>query len=384
MWMAESHDAAVDALLSRDPADIAAILRRSSTEGWTTYFIRELLDILGVRLTVYAPFDLLQPNPMSDEYGEVLGELLVQISTCGAESEVLFAPHVSQKRDIQFSFHSHGKSPNVWHLKDSHVPGRFYFNQEGYSGWLSLSRKNLEYLDSHEAFTEGLNFARDYIERNASKYEQPHRIDHGSLTAPFVFMPLQILNDTVAVHHRINMLEAIDIAAESVAATKRRLVVKRHPLCRDARVESKLSEGAARGAITLFDGSVHDAIAHSDVVLTANSSVGFTALLHLKPVITFGASDYESCTFSVSTPAELIEMLGRPDLRADEGRIARYLRLYLEQLTFEIADSGAVRRRVIEAIATYIEQGSVSAFRRRARARLRSSKVARASPRGEK
>lgn len=52
----------------------------------------------------------------------------------------------------------------------------------------------------------------------------------------------------------------------------------------------------------IVEGSIHDLIENAAGVVTVNSGVGFESLLHEKPVITFGKTDYHWVTTTFKKP----------------------------------------------------------------------------------
>jgi hypothetical protein len=70
---------------------------------------------------------------------------------------------------------------------------------------------------------------------------------------------------------------------------------------------------------------VHDLLAHARAVMTINSGVGFEAMLHVKPVVTFGRAEYDCATIAAA-PAK-IDDAWRGVLAADAPALeARYRR----------------------------------------------------------
>lgn len=83
------------------------------------------------------------------------------------------------------------------------------------------------------------------------------------------------------------------------------LYIKRHPRCQDEKLTKLLIQYQNNKNIVFYDGSVHDAISQATTVYTINSGVGFESLLHLKPVITFGKSDYMCVTRHIRSITQL-------------------------------------------------------------------------------
>ncbi|RJJ95293.1 capsular biosynthesis protein, partial [Escherichia coli] len=74
--------------------------------------------------------------------------------------------------------------------------------------------------------------------------------------------------------------------------TSTKVVVKRHPYCNSIEVEKLINELEKEGKIIVSDSSVHHLIKTSKAVITVNSGVGLETVIHNKPVIITGKSDY--------------------------------------------------------------------------------------------
>lgn len=334
------------------PARLAETLRRRAVEPWAPFYVRELAALVDFSIEVEAPFNLLQPAPMSSEFRTALGNLLLACATFGVPAVVKSAGSPRQsppdrKRTIRFTFHSHGEGPNHWHIKDSHAPERFHFNRTGYSGWLKLSDEQVGYIENAAAIAD---FDRELLSRaKRSKYEQPDSA--ADMPAGAIFFPLQVRDDTVIAHHRLDQLEVLRAACEYANAAARPLVVKRHPTCQSTEIESALSAVAGAPFVRVIDLPIDQALGAADVIVTGNSSVGFSAICGYKPVISFGASDYEICTQAVDSLPQLLAALEQGAWTVDRAKYDRFLSVFFNELTFPIEDEAAWRRKVAEALA---------------------------------
>lgn len=351
MWNASSRGAVLDDMKNGGPARVADVLRRARGQAWLPYYVREMADIVGLSVDVETPFYLLQPVPMAGEYRAALRNTLLACATFGVPVAMVSAGAArsaprDEKRTIRLSFHTHGDEVNWRHIKDSHVPGRFYFNQSGYSGWLELSdaqRRNVDDASATPSFDPAL-----LTGARRSKYEQP--TDGARIPAGGIFYPLQMLDDTVAQHQRLAPLDVLQAAAECADAA-RPLIIKRHPRCTNDAVSAALDELRQTEAVHIVDAPIEQLLEACAVVLTANSSVGFSALCCYKPVITFAASDYEICTRAVGTLAELTDALRQPAWSVDKARYERFLSVFFSELTIALDDQEAWNDRVVGAIA---------------------------------
>lgn len=351
MWNATSRGAVLDDMKTGGPARVADVLRRARHQAWLPYYVREMAEILALSIDVETPFYLLQPVPMAGEYRAALRNTLLACATFGVPVTMVSAGAArsaprDEKRTIRLSFHTHGDETNWRHIKDSHAPGRFYFNQSGYSGWLELSDAQKRTVEDVAA-TPSLDPALLTVGRR-SKYEQPGADAH--LPAGGIFYPLQMLDDTVAQHQRLAPLDVLRAAAECANAA-RPLIIKRHPRCTNDAVSAALADLRQNSAVHIVNAPIEQLLEACAVVLTANSSVGFSALCCYKPVITFAASDYEICTRAVSTLAELTDALRQPAWSVDKARYDRFLSVFFNELTIALDDQEAWNDRVVGAIA---------------------------------
>jgi hypothetical protein len=340
----------------KSPNEVADWIYQNANSEWIPFFIRNYSALANMSIFIHAPFYLLQPNPMAEEYRHVLSGIILEAASFGVQTTVIpigyeMPCHFNARRTIEYRFHCHGRAPNLWHLKDSLVPGRFYCNQSGYSGWIEIACEDQAALDDNDMLVAGEvdKWISEQLRRSITKYAQP--LVDANLEQADIFFPLQVMNDTVSALHRVPLLDALSLAAVACAETGRKLRVKRHPLCSDSRVEDALSALAAAPNVEIVNCDVHRCILASDVVMTANSSVGFTALLHRKPVITFGASEYEVCTYSARDTAELAALLRRQDLQCDFERVRRLVSLYIEKWTFQIFDKSSIKLQIVRAIS---------------------------------
>jgi|CXWL01.1.fsa_nt_gi hypothetical protein len=352
MWHAKMRQQVLADMETVGPARVADALRHHADKRWAPFYVRELAALLEFAIDIEAPFNHLQPVPMSSEFRTALRNLLLACATFGVPTTMKSvgslhpSPH-DDKQTIRFTFHSHGEGPNRWHIKDSHAPERFHFNRTGYSGWLKLSDEQVSYIERAEGAPVGFD-ANLLLKARRSKYEQPDSA--AGIPAGAIFFPLQVRDDTVIAHHRLDQLDVLRAACEHARAA-RPLVVKRHPTCQSAEIESALSAVAGAPFVHVIDAPIDQALSAADVILTGNSSVGFSAICGYKPVISFGASDYEICTRAVESAPQLMAALEQGAWAVDRARYDRFLGVFFNELTFPIEDEAAWRRKIAEALA---------------------------------
>ncbi|MCP8894488.1 hypothetical protein KYK29_06050 [Shinella daejeonensis] len=265
------------------------------------------------------------------------------------------APRSAPKGGATFSFHSIGNVENVWRIKETSIAGFYSFDASGYSGWSSLSRSPETHRNriaskniiAAEKFVSSL---KENLRRgNLSKYRQsdePFRSDK-----PYVYFPLQLLDDPVSEFNRIQPLVVLDKAAELADQSDVALVVKRHPLCRNELVTRALAEVVNRYRnVQVSSASVHLHLESCQAVLIGNSGVGLEALLYGKPIFSFASSEYESVTTWLHDVEDIEKAFTDQSSISDEQR-KKFLAYYLDECCFSIYDQQSVDRRVNEALS---------------------------------
>lgn len=249
---------------------------------------------------------------------------------------------------ITLSYHTHGEEiPNLFRYKESYLPGYVTFDTQGFSGWHSLCQKDikveLSQIDETKAKIFYKKIFKKYVKGNCSKYTQSET----SFDFPkqFLFFPLQLSNDVVASLAFFTQEEVLSKLADSLKNTSVKLLVKRHPKCEDRDLEKLLKQMQINNEIILYEGSVHDAISRCKSVITANSGVGFEALLHLKPIYSFGKSEYIECT---STIHNLDELTILKPYKVNKTQIKKFLYYYLKRECLH--KTTQIRKKIIDLL----------------------------------
>lgn len=265
------------------------------------------------------------------------------------------APRKAPANGICISYHSVGDGPNIWRVKETPIVGWYSFDQNGFSGWSSLGR----FPEQHAAAIDAVETALALKEvgqlrhmlraSNSSKYTQSNQpFDAGR---PFVYLPLQLLDDPVSQFYRFDVIEVLRYCAALAERTGQLLVVKRHPLCKSDIIGAELERlRHANKNVLISDASIHEHLSRCRAVVVANSGVGLEAMMYGKPVFTFATSEYELGAY----PCGSLEDIGRafaPNLPEDDGRGARFLFYYLSQCCFSIYNRETVDRCIARALS---------------------------------
>jgi hypothetical protein len=267
-----------------------------------------------------------------------------------SSTRAMFAPRTSPGSGFRIAWHSIGEEPNVWRLKDAAIPGYYLFDRTGFSGWAEIGRYAerfkplIDRVDANVARSFVKDLRRTLVERNLSKYPQSDRAF--ASPGPFVFFPLQLLDDTVVALQRFPTLDVLEKAATIARDKRKYLVIKRHPSCMNecvANAIARLSRG--NEYVVRTDASIHAILRACDAVLVANSGVGFEALIHHRPVYTFGGSEYELVTQKLATLDDIAWAFASSH-EVDSDLVDRYLTYFLRQNCFSPEDIGGILRHL--------------------------------------
>jgi len=260
---------------------------------------------------------------------------------------------------VLIAHHSVGKSKNVWRVKEGPIPYYFSFDAWGYSGWSEFSQKK-DVLSCARRMDKLLVKALvgkargETFDLNISKYPQPLE-SRFSFPSKFVFLPLQILGDTVLSLSHVDYVGAVRVAGEFARKCETYLVIKRHPYCESPIIETLLEEMVESNPFVLRTiDSVHRCIERCEAVLCCNSGVGFEALLHGKPVFTFGEADYSAATEQIFR-FEDIEKAFHGDLTIDDADRECFVAYFLSEYCFDVRDRGQIRDKFVNRTAIFLE-----------------------------
>jgi hypothetical protein len=143
------------------------------------------------------------------------------------------------------------------------------------------------------------HYVHGILETNVSKFAQPERIGREQLEADgvipaqdFIFFACQIPHDeTIRFFSDVSLEQVVTALANWANERRIHVVFKKHPLDREK--NGGLSKKIGGPYVRWAEASVHDLIANAIAVYTINSGVGVEAILHGKPVVVFGRSEYD-------------------------------------------------------------------------------------------
>lgn len=271
--------------------------------------------------------------------------------------------------DVDLAFIPHKQR---FHLPGLRRPAQFYMQQA--CPWL-FSVDPLGWSGASAAYPcdygagdpAGGTFER-YRERivggNDSKFGQPARrsrqdlVAHGEIPdRPYIFLPCQRPTDqTIRLFCDHEPVDVVRVVADWARRRGIPLVLKPHPTNpASARPFRRAAQGPG---IHWSTASVHDLIAHSAGVYVINSGVGFEALLHDKPVVTFGRAEYDAVTIhgeldTLDRSWEAVACADFARLRSDYRRFVDwYCRLYCVDLSEPAVGKQRLAGIVEDSVAT--------------------------------
>jgi Capsule polysaccharide biosynthesis protein len=169
-------------------------------------------------------------------------------------------------------------------------------------GWGPLqasmaSMPNVSHIDPGQAAAYCRELSRRFRQSGTSKHKQPppRRITD---IGPYIFVPLQLSkDDTILYHSPIKVTDFIDVIGEWAGAKGWTLVFKLHPYDNERRTARAVERWTHYPNTYHRQDNIHSLICGAELVCTINSGSGFESLIHGKPVVTFGDSDYRWVTF---------------------------------------------------------------------------------------
>ena len=261
------------------------------------------------------------------------------------EADVVFVPHKQR-------FHFGALRCRTFFYMQVTFPWLFTVDPLGWSAGSSAYPCEYSAGDPESGTFE--RYVDRVLERNSSKYEQPTRTTRGELVAqgeipdgPYIFFPCQRPNDQAV--QLFSPYELVDVVAGVARWAKRRglqVVFKAHPT--NVANARPLRQATRELDVCWSTASVHDLIAYSDAVYVINSGVGFEAILHNKPVVTFGQVEYDAVTIHGNLDA-LDRAWEDVQASASDQRLAVYKQFvdwYCRLYCVDLSDPQAVEARL--------------------------------------
>lgn len=214
--------------------------------------------------------------------------------------------------------HARLRHPRVLNAGKAYIEPFFTLDPWGFRLFSSIAA---------EAFTPGPDSAADaavfdeirarMVDRRKSHYEQPEAV----LPAPdhciAVFLQTE---DNRDVGETCHLTPRQLIKALLDRDDPRPVVVKPHPKEKTLETLEWLTRQARKDArLQVFIGNIHDLLVKADVVVTINSAVGIEAMLHEKPVVLCGDTDFHHICEMVRRRRDMEAGIARAEARVAAG-----------------------------------------------------------------
>jgi hypothetical protein len=258
---------------------------------------------------------------------------------------------------LYISYHSYGLIvPNLLRIKENYLPGFFSIDPKGYSGFSEIAdidlNPKLDSIDFEIAKNFILNIINDIVKNNKSKYPQNNFNSNHNVLKNTIFFPLQVQDDSVLELTSFNFYDLLEYVCQNITFP---IIIKIHPYANDIKnLKQKILDIIKINKnIILSDASVHQILPNCDCCMTINSGVGFEALLHNKPVITFGKSDYNTVTYNCYDKQQINDQLFYECLKNhDTVKTIKFLYYYLNTYCIYYDDFESLKNKIDNIIKT--------------------------------
>ena len=263
--------------------------------------------------------------------------------------------YTNKDSTVIISYHTIGENlANIYRYKESYLKDYITFDTDGFSGWHSSCKidlqKELKNINLKKAKKFYDKLYSKYVVNNISKYKQSSKCDI-KLPKRFVFFPMQVTTDVVSRLSNITQNEAIKILLKKAKKDNFKILIKKHPKSNDVFLHSWLDRLEKEKKIILYDGSIHKAISKSIGVLVSNSAVGFEALIHLKPIVSFGKSEYQDLTYDIKDFDKIYKKVSTK--KAND--IKQFLYYYLKNHCININKKKDINKIILDILLTFMK-----------------------------
>ncbi len=180
-------------------------------------------------------------------------------------------------------------------LMQTVFPERFTLDPVGWGANLSFLPLDGPVWEDDAPFFKRL---QERIHTNTSKFDQPPQEPELATGHDFdVLFVCQLPHDeTIKFHSDISVENALRTVLHEASSPdkKWKVLVKGHPVNPESMKVLLEIAKPFENAYWTDNMSIHDAIRISDIVTMVNSGVGFEAMLHEKPIFTYGRSEYQN------------------------------------------------------------------------------------------
>lgn len=165
--------------------------------------------------------------------------------------------------------------------------------------------------------------------------------DKGVGPVEFILVPIQTPRDYVLKHHSpITMRYFLDCMESFANQSGTHIAFKLHPFNQsDHDLHAFVSSAVSSRYCHSVQGNIHEVIKRATGVFTINSGVGFEALIHGKPVATFGDCDYRYATYNADVRSTELARNHVYDYTAANCSMAyKFIWWYLNKYAYDVND----------------------------------------------
>ena len=228
------------------------------------------------------------------------------------DADIVYIPHKSTD-----TFPVNGK--DVRYYMQSVFPFQFYIDSKGFAG--GASRYPFDF-DADREIPHGSFYAQMQARAltGESKFEQPPIRASVESNGPYVLFLCQIPHDeTIKYHSNVNVWDALKYTLEATKELNMPLVVKGHPVNPGSMYPLQTLCKLYKHVHWVDNVSIHDLIPKAHAVVVVNSGTGMEAMLHKRPVVTFGRCEYD-CVSNKATADNIVDILRSPVFNEKEVR----------------------------------------------------------------
>jgi hypothetical protein len=227
------------------------------------------------------------------------------------DADIVYIPHKSTD-----TFPVKGKE--VRYYMQSVFPFQFYIDSKGFAG--GASRYPFDF-DKDREIPHGSFYAQMQARAftGASKFDQPPSQDL-KINTDYVLFLCQIPHDeTIRYHSNVSAWDALKYTLEATKELNIPLIVKGHPVNPNSMYPLQTLCMLYNHVYWVDNVNIHDLIPKAHAVVVVNSGTGMEAMLHKRPVVTFGRCEYD-CVSNKATADNIVDIIRSPVFNEKEVR----------------------------------------------------------------
>jgi capsule polysaccharide modification protein KpsS len=243
----------------------------------------------------------------------------------------------------------------VLHQKIAYLEDYSYFDAGGFGPFSARTKasktiKQIEKIDINLSELFFKDLWGKYVSKRKSKFIQKTSKFSVERHFNYYFFAMQTTNDTVLQSTYIPQYEAIEFILSEFEGSNRILVIKPHPMDQTVDTKNFLGKVNIHSNSVITEANIHDIIDSCTVTICINSGVGIETLLHLKPVITIGDSDYALATKPARNKIELANQLNSDLSNIDLNFIKKFLYYFFKNHVCHVDDKYTIKKRLSKII----------------------------------